>query len=245
MSAWNKTDEVDLRQQASVVYGERLTYDAWALNVLAEHGLTYDIADLRTPIADYLRTVLAERDEARADAVTNGQAAEQLSGELEAVRGALGESLDSSDAGLDGDIRLVLAQRDDARRVLEHVATERGEAWAEVVKLGGTLARARHELDLWRVAFGETALADATDRLRAALDEERIEPDHCTTCIRGCLPGPCPSAVEERTEKPHARFHAFKTSSYAPDRCRLCAGTRGEHLGDATTSPHIETEGTD
>lgn len=57
------------------------------------------------------------------------------------------------------------AQRRQLAEALVTVTSERDEA--------------RTELQCWRLAFGETALKDATDRLREALNEERIEKPGC------------------------------------------------------------------
>lgn len=52
----------NLREQLGIVEGDRLNNDNWALNVLAEHNLGYNLDDLLTPIAEYLRALTAERD---------------------------------------------------------------------------------------------------------------------------------------------------------------------------------------
>lgn len=108
----------------------------------------------------------AERDDARAGAVTNGQAAERLAGELA-----------------------------EARR-------ERDEARAEVAAV--------RELERWRLAFGSSALDEATDRLVEALDR----------CKR-------PWTEDERGVD--AEGNGFTTVTLK----RCCNGC-GERLGDVT-----------
>lgn len=69
----------DLREHIGIVEGDRMSYDAWALNVLAEHGLSYTLDDLLLPIAQYLRELTAERDRL-------GNLANQLVQQLDAAR---------------------------------------------------------------------------------------------------------------------------------------------------------------
>jgi chromosome segregation ATPase len=96
----------------------------------------------------------------------------------------------------------------------ERLTAERDEARAEVVRLGkaledenrGRYADLKSLLDRIKEIEGERddaralvdGLAAGSDRLRAALAEERIEPERCVACVRGCPPGPCPAG--ERIE---------------------------------------------
>jgi chromosome segregation ATPase len=178
-------------------------------------------------IADHTalgRRLLAERDEARGDAVTNGQAAERLSGELDRLYSSYnGVCLerDTARARVSELLATVAASEtgcalEETREELAIARRDLADARAEVVRLGK--ARDRDEADSMRtlverdraedmadqlaaaigrlagVEIGEHSNANdpwrnalqaaesdevsaATDRLRAALDEERIEPE--------------------------------------------------------------------
>lgn len=95
-------------------------------------------------------------------------------------------------------------------------------------------------------------------RLRAALDEERIEPDRCANCVRGCLPGPCPAIdlerfdsgayttpAEGRAEPEHPRCAAISSTGF---RCLLLRGPHAVHeasnrSGGSVSWPAGRTEG--
>lgn len=124
----NDQDKViaDLREQVSIVDSDRLTYDAWALNVLTEHGLTYDIADLRTPIADYLRALTAERDRL-------GEQAQHLVNRCTEFR----------------------TERDEARAEVVRLGKALDAKRNSTRILAESCALAQAEVESWRTAFGD------------------------------------------------------------------------------------------
>lgn len=91
----------DLREQVGIIEADRLAYDAWALKVIAEHEIEYDMGDPLPVIAAFIRAVrkdnatlaglvdrvveareyyyrqleeaVSERDEARAEVVRLGK----------------------------------------------------------------------------------------------------------------------------------------------------------------------------
>jgi hypothetical protein len=161
-----------------------------------------------------------------------------------------------------------LAWQSARQRAANHLAAlidaddERDGLRAEVVRLGRVLAKCANDQcgclgSLPDDGQIDTALQDATDRLkgalldaevqerieriktrakemvvargvRARLEEERIEPERCTTCVRGCLPGPCPVAdlvdrVEPAPECPaHGEHPHVLGSLEEPRRCLDC-----------------------
>lgn len=90
--------------------------------------------------------------------------------------------------------------------VLDQTRAERDEARAEVVRLGKALEQAEHDncgCLGYPLGVGEDEVTAAHTRLRAALDEERIEPEPCAFAD---IPqehgagGPCVLCGFERTE---------------------------------------------
>lgn len=160
----------DLREQVSIVDSDRLTYDAWALNVLTEHGLTYDIADLRTPIADYLRALTAERDRL-------GEHAQHLVNRCAEFRTERDEArAELVKLGKEGEerrrtIRLLQNRIQEANGITPAIAEVFGCPTCRTILNAEAAGGCKDE---WHHANRQTA---ATDRLRAALDEVRIEPE--------------------------------------------------------------------
>lgn len=194
-----------------------------ATALLALHDERTDLAEARDFHEQFanaldvrLNVALAERDEARAEVVQLGRESENLTAALKSFMRRIDEA---TAAQLDHDAATrLLAALDRPWRPWtddEVITKEDGTKTTRVhVKRAcngcGDLLGDVTDAEIDRAVAGlppedvrgECWTCTPLGALRAALEEERIEPQRCTTCVRGCLPGPCPAAeLVDRVEE--------------------------------------------